>query len=93
MIDNLLIYSLSGYRFDAVDTCSCIIDHLIASPELIILVIILVFGLLLAAGTILFCHRQKLGIFKNQRRDHVLEKIRKTSANSQSQQTQAPLIT
>ena len=84
----------TGYSFDAFNTCECIIDHLIASPELIILIIILVFGLLLAAGTIMFCHKHKFGIFKNQRRDHVLEKIRKSSQESQkSQQNQSPLIT
>ena len=84
----LLQRCATGYRFDALNTCSCVIDHLIASPELIILVIILVFGLMTAAGTILFCHRQKIGIFKNQRRDHVLEKIRKSSAESQQEKKQ-----
>jgi hypothetical protein len=87
----------TGYSFDAFNTCECIIDHLIASPELIILIIILVFGLLLSAGTIMFCHKHKFGIFKNQRRDHVLEKIRKSSQESQksqqNQQNQSPLIT
>ena len=87
----------TGYSFDAFNTCECIIDHLIASPELIILIIILVFGLLLAAGTIMFCHKHKFGIFKNQRRDHVLEKIRKSSQESQksqqNQHNQSPLIT
>ena len=83
----------TGYQFDPLNTCSCVNFSEYAGAVLIIMVIILVLGTISAVGTLYVCHKQKLGLFKSQRRDTILEKIRKDSkAAQEAKLNEAPLI-
>lgn len=73
----------TGSKFDPLETCSCVSYSEYAGSVLIIMVVVLSLGLITTISSLIICHRQKLGPFKHQRRDAVMEKIRrKSSANS-----------
>lgn len=82
----------TGYQFDPLVTCSCVSMSERAGLVLIIMVILLIISLITTITSLIVCHRKKVGLFKGQRRDKVMEQIRrKSSAMEQNKQT--PLIT
>lgn len=86
----------TGYQFDPLDTCECISISEYAGSVLIIVVILLAVGLITTISSIIVCHRQKIGLFKHQRNQAIMERIRRKSsaaaAAEQGQKNNSPLL-